>query len=216
MTRVIAAFVLTIFAAVQAQRAGYGNSYEQELLRRQYELQQQQRLAQQQAQMRGQRDAMLQEQLQREALLRAAQQQQQQQMPMSNKEKKRLLKAQEDAKKKKQKEYEARQKAFKAAQKKRGATSGRGRSAVSERKGFFGHLFSFKGLALTGGVGYLYIAQRELLFSLTGLLFKYPVLIATWLGRTLLNVIVKPILLRLVALKSGGSSASDVLPGGAY
>lgn len=133
---------------------------------------------------------------------------------MSNKEKKRLQKEQEQASKKKKKEIEARQKMLKAAQKKRAAAGGRGRAAVSsERKGLLARLVSVKGLVLTGVAGYLYIAQRELLFSLCGMLLKYPVLLATWLGRTLVNVLLKPILMRF---SSSGTSASDVLPGGAY
>ena len=132
------------------------------------------------------------------------------QKPMSNKEKKKLQKAQEAAAAKKKKEYEARMKAFKAQQNKRA-----GRSAVSERKNPLAMLFSFKGLALTGTVGYLYVAQRELMTSIGGLLLKYPLLFTTWVGRTLLNVVIKPILLRIVSLRSGGG-ASDVLPGGTY
>mmetsp|Transcript_26125 Transcript_26125/g.69721 ORF Transcript_26125/g.69721 Transcript_26125/m.69721 type:complete len:135 (+) Transcript_26125:3-407(+) len=134
---------------------------------------------------------------------------------MNNKEKKKLQKAQAEAAKKKQKEYEARQKALKAAQKKRAAAS-RSRGAVSERKGPLSMLFSFKGLALTGITGFLYVSQRELLTSIIGLVLKYPILLGSWLGKTALSVVIKPILLRLISLKDGGSSASDVLPGGTY
>eukprot|EP00966_Prymnesium_polylepis_P291222 6726071-Prymnesium_polylepis.1 len=99
--------------------------------------------------------------------------------PMNNKEKKKLQKAQAEAAKKKQKEYEARQKALKAAQKKRAAAS-RSRGAVSERKGPLSMLFSFKGLALTGITGFLYVSQRELLTSIIGLVLKYPILLGSW------------------------------------
>jgi len=191
---------------MQQAQGGYGQ-----------QTQQQQRASQQ----RAQEEALL-RQMQQEAILRAQQKAMLDgyngmpagmgQTPMSTKEKKKLQKEQEKAAAQKKKDAEARIKAFKEAQKR--AASGRGRAAVTQRKGPLGMLFSFKGLALTATVGYLSIAQRELVVALGGLLFKYPLLVLTWFGRTLLNVLVKPILLRLVSLKGGGGS--DVLPGGSY
>ena len=77
-----------------------------------------------------------------------------------------------------------RQKAF-AEQQRRAAKGGgkapmraaRGRSGA-EGKGLVGHVFSIKGVAFLGGIGYMYVAQRDVLFKGGTILLKYPLLIA--------------------------------------
>ncbi|KAL3917467.1 MAG: hypothetical protein SGPRY_006394 [Prymnesium sp.] len=91
----------------------------------------------------------------------------------------------------------------------------RSRGAVRERKSLLSRVLSIKGVAVTSVAGYLIVMQRELLVAFLGLLLKYPWLLLSWAGRTLLNLLIKPILLRLISLKGGGGG-SDVLPGGNY
>ena len=77
-----------------------------------------------------------------------------------------------------------RQKAF-AEQQRRAAKGGgkapmraaRGRSGA-EGKGLVGHVFSIKGVAFLGGIGYMYVAQRDVLMKGGTILLKYPLLIA--------------------------------------
>jgi len=45
------------------------------------------------------------------------------------------------------------------------------------------------------------------------MVFKYPLLFLSWAGKSFLNLIVKPIILRIISMRDGGSSS---LPGGAY
>lgn len=135
------------------------------------------------------------------------------QRPMSTKDKKKLEKEQAKAAAKKKKEAEARMKALKDAQKKGAKRTQKG---MAPKKSPLARLFSFKGIAVTAIVGYLAVAQRELIISIGALLLKYPVLLVIWVGRTLVNVLVKPILLRLMFLKSSRTGRSDILPGGSY
>jgi len=225
MWRVLA--LLSFVGLSAAQRAGgYGagaGSYEEELLRRQYEFQQQQRLRQmQQQQMQKQQMAQAQAQQQavrqaqyeasqRDAYIAAQQRDEAQQRargsggyasgtkPMSTKDKKKAQKQQAEAAKRRQKEVEARQKAFLAAQKKAGRGGG-SRRAVSERSGPLSFIFSVKGVALTGVAGYLFVAQRALMASALSMLLKYPLLL------------LKMLIYRVIKLRSGPST----LPGGTY
>jgi len=173
----------------------------------------QQQLAQQQAQQAAMRQAQY-EAAQRDAYVAAQQRDEAQQRargsggyasgtkPMSNKDKKKALKQQEEAAKRRQKELAARQKAFNSAQKKAQRTGGGyGRRAVAERSNPLSFLFSLKGAAMTGVAGYLFVAQRELLGTIGGMLLKYPLLL------------IKLLVYQIIKLRGGGPST---LPGGTY
>ena len=163
----------TLLCAGGYGAGGQGSAYEDELIRRQYEYQQQQRLRQaamQQQASQAQQQAMFQaqvQQAQREALL--AQQRQgggggagasYGGRPMSGKEKKQLKKQQEAQAKAQKKLQAQRQKAFKSAQR---SASKRGAMGVQRRRGPLSLLLSFKGIAVAGGVGYMWLMQRPLL-----------------------------------------------------
>lgn len=67
-------------------------------------------------------------------------------------------------------------------------------------------LFSFKGLLIVGALGYLYVAQRELLITLT----LKPLLFAV---RMVWTLAFKPLVRMLVSSKGGGGGGGE-LPGG--
>ena len=78
-------------------------------------------------------------------------------------------------------------------------------------------LFSVKGVALGAAAGYLWIAQRELLLSVLGLILKYPVMLASFVVRTTWSVALKPVLRKVLMLRSGGAAPPvGELPGGSY
>lgn len=130
---------------------------------------------------------------------------------MTNKEKKKAQKQLEELAKRRRKELELRNKKLKAAQK-ANARAG-SRTAVPQRGNPLSFLFSIKGIALTSVTGYLFVAQRELLASIGGMLFKYPLMLVVWAGRLLLNFVVKPLILRIIKMRGSRSSS---LPGGSY
>jgi len=150
--------------------------------------------------------------------------------PMSKKEKKK----QEEALLKKQKAQQAaykkqldaqkkaaaqRQKAFKGAQGQRPASRARGGMQASRGGGNpLGALLSVKGAVLVGSVGYLWVAQRPLMLSISGKVLKYPILILTAVIRSVWTIMLKPIIRKLLLLKggAGAASAGGELPGGAY
>lgn len=69
-------------------------------------------------------------------------------------------------------------------------------------------LFSFKGLLIVGTLGYLYVAQRELLITLT----LKPLLFAV---RMVWTLALKPLVRKLVSAKGGGGGGGGgELPGG--
>jgi len=204
----------------QMQQQGGGQQRTQAQAQAQQRLAQQQLAQQQLAQQQAAQAAMRQAQYeaaQRDAYVAAQQRDEAQQRargsggyasgtkPMSNKDKKKALKQQEEAAKRRQKELAARQKAFNAAQKKAQRTGGYGRRAVAERSNPLSFIFSLKGVALTGVAGYLFVAQRELLATIGGMVFKWPLLFLTWA--------VKSVLYRIVKMRGGGPST---LPGGTY
>ena len=65
-----------------------------------------------------------------------------------------------------------RQKQFSSAQRSASKRGGAGMGVRPRRGGPLGFIVSFKGAALIGGVGYMYIAQRELLLRLVGMGLK--------------------------------------------
>ena len=222
------------FAAAQRYQGGQGG-YEEELLRRQYELQrqqaarQQQGQAQQQASRQAQQQAMFQQQMaqaQREAAMAGGgggggggggyggQQPGFSNKPMTKADKKRAAAAQDEREKQSKKAMAARQKAFKNAQRSASKRGAMGASRRNEREGVMSKVLSVKGAAVLSGVGYLWVAQRELLLKLLGVGLKWPIAFALWVGRTGWGLLLKPVLRKLLAMK-GGAPAGD-LPGGSY
>jgi len=59
----------------------------------------------------------------------------------------------------------------------------------------------------------LWIAQRELLLKVLGLLLKYPILIVSGATRSGWNMVLKPII-RKVLMR--GAAPAGELPGGSY
>jgi len=111
---------------------------------------------------------------------------------------------------KRQKELEAQKKAQQKELERRRKLAAKGGSRPASRgerssggKGPLG-LFSLKGLALFVGIGYLYVAQRELLLTLT----LKPVLFVL---RTVWVLAIKPVVRKLLSSKGGGGGE---LPGG--
>lgn len=158
---------------------------------------------------------------------------------MSKKERAALEKAQQEKEKAAKKAAANRQKAFQAAQKlaqKQGGKKqpagraygagsrpasrayGGGYGAMSNRKkgGPLGFLLSIKGAALVGGVGFMWVNQRELLLKL-GL--KYPLLLAKFVMTKTWAMLFRPILRRVLVMRSASKGVAAVggeLPGGSY
>ena len=82
------------------------------------------------------------------------------------------------------------------------------------------------GAVVLGGVGYLYIAQRQMLLHALGLGLKYPIMLVSFVSRQLWTMLLKPILRKVLHLRgaSGGvagaaasaAAAGGELPGGSY
>jgi len=97
---------------------------------------------------------------------------------------------------------------------------------AGEGKGPLGFVLSVKGALLFGGIGYLYVAQREVLFRVLGLVLKYPILAVSVVMRKVWDLLLKPVLRKFIQLRGtsgsvGAAAASagldgGVLPGGAY
>ena len=76
-------------------------------------------------------------------------------------------------------------------------------------------VFSVKGLVVCGTLGYLATQQRELLLKF-GL--QMPLMILRQLAKTAWTVVLKPLIRKLLLIKSGGGGGAPVgeLPGGSY
>ena len=190
--------------ALRQQQQAYAQQQQQQQAYRQQQQQQAQYSNAQQAQLRQQQALRQQQQQQllREEMMREAMRQQQAQQggggmgqiderKLTKKQRAELKKRQAAAKKQQEAHAKAtkeaaakRQKAF-AEQQRRAAKGGgkapmraaRGRSGA-EGKGLVGHVFSIKGVAFLGGIGYMYVAQRDVLMKGGTILLKYPLLIA--------------------------------------
>ena len=151
---------------------------------------------------------------------------------MTKKQKKELEKRQAAAKKQQAQNAKTakasaakRQQEFaKAAKRQASARQGMGGvrpRRTSDGKGPLGFVLSVKGVALLGGVGYMWVAQRQLLLKLSGIALKYPLLIASMVFRKGWDLLLKPLLRKLIALKGGSGGAAAMaaageLPGGSY
>ena len=148
----------------------------------------------------------------------------------SKKEKQKVQKQLEAQQKAAKKQAENRQKAFKAAQR-QAAKAGGGARGAAARGGYAGYgargvtradrgnplsaIFSLKGAMLVGGVGVLYVAQKELLMSLV----KYPLMILSLIAKKAWAILLKPILRQVLVMRSqskGPGAVGGELPGGSY
>ena len=102
-----------------------------------------------------------------------------------------------------------RQKAFKDAQR-RAVKGGR------DNKNKAVALFSLKNALILGGVGYMWIAQRELLMNVGGMLLKYPIMLASLILKKTWALLFKPILRKFLVMRSSGGQVGGELPGGSY
>jgi len=209
----------------QAQQAAYAQQAQQQRGGQQQSYQQQQayqqalRAQQQQQAMQAAQQQMMREQVMREAALRAqsgGSASGTKGRPLSKKEKQQQMKQQAAAKKQAEAASKAnkaaatqRQKQFaqaqRAASKRQGAGGVRPRRG-GEGKGPLGFVLSVKGALLFGGIGYLYVAQREVLFRLLGLILKYPIMVASLIMRKAWDLLLKPVLRKVIQLR--GSSGS--------
>lgn len=212
--------IIFLCLAVAAAQQG---AYEAELRRRQLEYQQQQLLraqqqaaygaqAQAQAQARQQQQAqMARQQIMMEAAMRQAREQQAAggRAPPTGKMTKAQKKRAEAQQKELKKLQAKRQKAFKDAQR-RAVKGGR------DNKNKAVALFSLKNALILGGVGYMWIAQRELLMNVGGMLLKYPIMLASLILKKTWALLFKPILRKFLVMRSSGGQVGGELPGGSY
>ena len=70
----------------------------------------------------------------------------------------------------------------------------------------------FSGAALLGGMGYLYVAQREVLMKLV----QVPLMVAKLVLAKSWALLLKPILRKIIQLKGSAGGAGAGLPGGSY
>ena len=148
---------------------------------------------------------------------------------MSKKDKAKLEKAQKEREKQMKKAQENRQKAFKNAQK--AAARGGGKPAYGmgggrpasrgamaskpDRGGVVGFVLSPKGLALLGGVGFMYLQQRPLLMKLTSV----PLMLVSAVLKKGWALLLRPLIRRLLVMRSaskGPAAVGGELPGGSY
>eukprot|EP00312_Isochrysidales_sp_CCMP1244_P006796 CAMPEP_0196689264 /NCGR_PEP_ID=MMETSP1090-20130531/17755_1 /TAXON_ID=37098 /ORGANISM="Isochrysis sp, Strain CCMP1244" /LENGTH=293 /DNA_ID=CAMNT_0042028243 /DNA_START=109 /DNA_END=992 /DNA_ORIENTATION=+ len=208
--------LLTLLSALADAQRGY-NSYDemaqaQMMYRQQQEQAAKAAQAQRQRELQAQQQAALLQQARQQALyeqhLRADQQNRAGSFPSTpqNSKKPRMSAKEKKAHEKRQKELDAqKKKQLKELDKRRKlAVKAAGRSRGGER-GLLGRVFSLKGLVLLGGVGYLYVAQRQLLAALVlkpvALLVK-----AVW------AVAIKPILRKsspALAARTAAAAASS-------
>jgi len=211
--------LLTLLGALADAQRGY-NSYDemaqaQMMYRQQQEQAAKAAQAQRQRELQAQQQAALLQQARQQALyeqhLRADQQNRAGSFPSTpqNSKKPRMSAKEKKAHETRQKELDAqKKKQLKELDKRRKlAVKAAGRSRGGER-GLLGRVFSLKGLVLLGGVGYLYVAQRQLLAALVlkpvALLVK-----AVW------AVAIKPILRKFISRPGGAySGGGGELPGG--
>jgi len=231
----------------QAQQQAGGQQYQQQLQAQQQQQYQQQLRAKQQQQalqqMRAQQQQqeyqkrMLQEQIMMEAAMRARAEAGGGltksgglgHQAMSKKDQKKLRK-QQDELLKKQKAAAAkatkanaakRQQAFSAAQRQASKRGGVGAMRAKRTDGSnpLAAVFSIKGALALGGIGYLWVAQREVLLKALGLVLKYPIMVLSFVASKAWALLLKPVLRKIILLRGSSGAvgaAGGELPGGAY
>eukprot|EP00315_Gephyrocapsa_oceanica_P011603 CAMPEP_0185284232 /NCGR_PEP_ID=MMETSP1363-20130426/961_1 /TAXON_ID=38817 /ORGANISM="Gephyrocapsa oceanica, Strain RCC1303" /LENGTH=268 /DNA_ID=CAMNT_0027879937 /DNA_START=37 /DNA_END=845 /DNA_ORIENTATION=+ len=204
--------LLVAFADAQRGYNSYDEMAQAQMMYRQQEQAAKAAQAQRQRELQAQQQAALLQQARQQALyeqhLRADQQNRAGSFPSTpqNSKKPRMSAKDKKAHEKRKKELDAqKKKQLKELDKRRKlAAKAAGRSRGGER-GLLGRVFSLKGLVLLGGVGYLYVAQRQLLAALVlkpvALLVK-----AVW------AVAIKPILRKsspALAARTAAAAASS-------
>jgi len=132
---------------------------------------------------------------------------------LGKKEKAQLKKQEEANAKQKKKAAAVRAKAFEQAQRaalRRGGAKGAMRP--TRRNGLVAFVLSFKGAALVGIVGAMWLTQREALIKIIGMGTKYPLLLVSTLLRKGWDILLKPLLRKVLVARS----QSAELPGGSY